>query len=53
MLTVEDVANYLVKPQSWVYSNWKQEQIPFRKVGQALRCRPADLEKWFDAQGVA
>lgn len=52
MLTVDDVADYLVKPSSWVYSNWKREGIPFRKVGQALRVRPADLENWIDSQDV-
>ncbi|ARX82333.1 hypothetical protein SMD44_01743 [Streptomyces alboflavus] len=50
LMTVEDVADYLAKPRSWVYGNWQREQIPFRKVGQALRCRPADLEKWLDRQ---
>ncbi|MFH9074818.1 helix-turn-helix domain-containing protein [Streptomyces alboflavus] len=50
LMTVDDVANYLAKPRSWVYGNWQREEIPFRKVGQALRCRPADLEKWLDRQ---
>lgn len=50
LMTVDDVADYLSKPRSWVYGNWKAEQIPFRKVGQSLRCRPADLEKWLDDQ---
>ncbi|WP_305965182.1 helix-turn-helix domain-containing protein [Streptomyces sp. IMTB 2501] len=50
LMTVDDVADYLNKPRSWVYGNWKAEQIPFRKVGQSLRCRPVDLEKWLDDQ---
>ncbi|MFJ4791913.1 helix-turn-helix domain-containing protein [Kitasatospora purpeofusca] len=49
-MTVDDVANYLHKPRSWVYSQWKHEGIPFRKVGQSLRCRPNDLESWLDQQ---
>ncbi|MFI8106477.1 helix-turn-helix domain-containing protein [Streptomyces sp. NPDC086023] len=49
-MTVDDVAEYLAVPESWVYSNWRQRKIPFRKVGQALRCRPADLENWLDRQ---
>ncbi|MGW7088846.1 helix-turn-helix domain-containing protein [Streptomyces sp. NPDC054871] len=52
LLTVEDVAHYLGKPRSWVYGNWKGEQIPFRKVGQSLRCRPADLDRWLDERGA-
>ncbi|WP_431041416.1 helix-turn-helix domain-containing protein [Streptomyces sp. P1-3] len=50
LMTVSEVAEYLNKPRSWVYSNWQREKIPFRKVGQALRCRPSDLEKWLDEQ---
>ncbi|MFD4340239.1 helix-turn-helix domain-containing protein [Streptomyces anulatus] len=50
LMTVAEVANFLDKPRSWVYENWRGEEIPFRKVGQALRCRPADLEKWLDSQ---
>ncbi|WP_275561006.1 helix-turn-helix domain-containing protein [Streptomyces sp. 5-6(2022)] len=50
LMTVDDVAAYLGKPRSWVYGNWRREQIPFRKVGQALRCRPADLDRWLDTQ---
>lgn len=37
LMTVDDVADYLNKPRSWVYGNWKDEKIPFRKVGQSLR----------------
>ncbi|MEV5378045.1 helix-turn-helix domain-containing protein [Streptomyces nondiastaticus] len=50
LMTVGDVADYLSVPKSWVYDNWKRQTIPFRKVGQSLRCRPADLEKWLDRQ---
>ncbi|MEU6962315.1 helix-turn-helix domain-containing protein [Streptomyces chrestomyceticus] len=50
LMTVEEVAEYLNVPGSWVYGNWKAREIPFRKVGQALRCRPSDLEKWLDRQ---
>lgn len=53
LMTVDDVATYLGKPRSWVYGNWRKEGVPFRKVGQALRCRPNDLDRWLDAQGAA
>lgn len=52
LMTVDDVADYLNKPRCLVYGNWKAEQIPFRKVGQSLRCRPADLDRRLDAQGA-
>ncbi|MEV5872774.1 helix-turn-helix domain-containing protein [Streptomyces sp. NPDC052101] len=50
LMTVDEVADYLNVPESWVYGNWKRKEIPFRKVGQSLRCRPNDLEKWLDKQ---
>ncbi|MEV0414617.1 helix-turn-helix domain-containing protein [Streptomyces sp. NPDC050448] len=50
LLTVAEVANFLSKPRSWVYDNWRREEIPFRRVGQSLRCRPKDLENWLDRQ---
>ncbi|MFF3276132.1 helix-turn-helix domain-containing protein [Streptomyces chrestomyceticus] len=53
LMTVEDVAEYLNVPESWVYGNWKARKIPFRKVGQSLRCRPGDLDRWLDGQGAA
>ncbi|MCQ9182167.1 helix-turn-helix domain-containing protein [Streptomyces mirabilis] len=49
-MNVADVATYLGVPKSWVYENWKREQLPFRKIGQALRIRPVDLDRWFDSQ---
>ncbi|MBB5118018.1 MULTISPECIES: helix-turn-helix domain-containing protein [Streptomyces] len=50
LMTVDDVADRLKVPKSWVYDNWKREEMPFRKIGQSLRIRPNDLEKWFDRQ---
>ncbi|MFB1041471.1 helix-turn-helix domain-containing protein [Streptomyces chrestomyceticus] len=53
LMTVDEVAEYLTVTRSWVYDNWKREEIPFRKIGQALRCRPNDLELWIDRQAGA
>ncbi|MER6914636.1 helix-turn-helix domain-containing protein [Streptomyces sp. NPDC000594] len=52
-MTVDDVADHLDKPKGWVYKNWRAREIPFRKVGQALRCRPADLDRWLDGEASA
>ncbi|WP_405889662.1 helix-turn-helix domain-containing protein [Streptomyces sp. NBC_00133] len=50
LMTVGEVADYLQKPVSFVYGAWKREGIPFRKVGQSLRIRRNDLDKWLDRQ---
>ncbi len=52
LMTVDDVADYLNKPRSFVYGNWKALGLSFRKVGQALRCRPSDLDRRLDEQGA-
>ncbi|GAA0406432.1 hypothetical protein GCM10010357_29260 [Streptomyces luteireticuli] len=52
LMTPADVAEYLGKPTSWVYSQWRGTGIPFRKVGNQLRCRPGDLDNWFDQQAA-
>ncbi|MGC4928046.1 helix-turn-helix domain-containing protein [Streptomyces sp. DT117] len=50
LMTIDDVSAYLAKPKSWVYANWRTHQIPFKRVGNALRCRLADLDEWLDRQ---
>lgn len=50
LMSPDDVAKYLVKPKSWVYGNWRSQGIPFKKVGNALRCRMVDLNEWLDRQ---
>ncbi|WP_372407247.1 helix-turn-helix domain-containing protein [Streptomyces luteireticuli] len=50
LLTLDEVAAHLDKPRSWVYGNWRRAEIPFRRIGNQLRCRPTDLEKWIDRQ---
>ncbi|WP_079123852.1 helix-turn-helix domain-containing protein [Streptomyces sp. NBRC 110611] len=49
-MSIDEVAAFLRKPKSWVYGNWRSEGIPFKKVGNQLRCRPAELDDWLDRQ---
>ncbi|GAA2443018.1 helix-turn-helix domain-containing protein [Streptomyces mauvecolor] len=53
LLTIDDVAEALNVPKHWVYDNHKREGIPFKKIGQKLRCRPNDLDRWIGQQGTA
>ncbi|RKN12946.1 DNA-binding protein [Streptomyces radicis] len=52
LMTLTEVATYLHKPSGWVYENWRSEGIPFKRVGNQLRCRFSDLEKWLDRQAA-
>ncbi|MGI5139577.1 helix-turn-helix domain-containing protein [Streptomyces sp. CA-106110] len=49
-MSVDDVSAHLDVPKSWVYGEWKSQGIPFKKIGQKLKCRRTELEKWIDAQ---
>nr|WP_279614405.1 helix-turn-helix domain-containing protein [Streptomyces hygroscopicus] len=49
-MSTDDVAKYLAMPKSWVYGNWRSQGIPFKRVGNALRCRMGDLDDWLDRQ---
>lgn len=50
LMSLDDVANFLLKPKSWVYGNWRSQGIPFKKIGNSLRCRATDLDAWLDRQ---
>ncbi|WP_347882533.1 helix-turn-helix domain-containing protein [Streptomyces hygroscopicus] len=50
LMSTDDVAKYLAMPKSWVYGNWRSQGIPFKRVGNALRCRMGDLDDWLDRQ---
>jgi excisionase family DNA binding protein len=45
-MTVRDVASVLGVPTSRVYDRWREWGLPMYRVGQQLRCDPAELEEW-------
>lgn len=53
LLTEDDVARLLRKKASWLRYARSQGLIPFIKVGQAVRFRLADIERWLDRHRVA
>lgn len=53
LMDIQQVADYLGIPKSRVYDNWKAWEIPFFKVGQQLRCDPADFKNWVEKQKAA
>lgn len=50
-MSVEDLANYLRRPKSWVYDNHgtRGAKIPSVKVGQAVMFRPHAVDRWLDS----
>jgi len=48
VMTVEDVAEYLSIPRSFVYQHSRQGRIPCHKVGRHWRFRREAMERWLD-----
>jgi excisionase family DNA binding protein len=46
MMTVRDVAEVLGVPTSRVYDCWRTWELPMYRIGQQLRCDPAELAEW-------
>jgi excisionase family DNA binding protein len=46
LMTIREVAAVLGVPTSRVYDCWRRWELPLYRVGQQLRCDPAELEEW-------
>ena len=40
--TITELANFLRKPKSWVYDNYR-DLFPYYKIGQQVRFDPAEV----------
>lgn len=49
LLTLDETATILRKPASWLRWAIRQRRIPFVKIGQHIRFRESDIERWIDA----
>jgi excisionase family DNA binding protein len=48
LLTREETAALLRKPVSWLRYAERRHLIPFVRVGQQIRYRASDLERWLE-----
>lgn len=46
LLTVEELAEQLNVPLSWVYTRTRLKQIPFVKLGRYVRFDPEKINEW-------
>ncbi|MEU8403178.1 helix-turn-helix domain-containing protein [Nonomuraea sp. NPDC048892] len=46
LLTVNELADYLKKPTSWVYDNARE--IPHMRVGREYRFRLSEVNLWLE-----
>ena len=51
LLTVEELAEVLRVPKSWIYSH--QEQLPTVRLGRYVRFKQSEIESFLDQQRLA
>lgn len=49
-MTVEEVAELLAAPQSWVYRKARENGLPFIKIGKYVRFEPSAVKNWVESQ---
>lgn len=47
-VTIQEVADYLIKPTSWMYNNMERLNIPRYKVGNHYRFRLSEVAAWVE-----
>ena len=52
LLTVEEVADYLKVPKSWIYERTRTRAIPVRKIGRHVRIPRDELLAWVEREGT-
>jgi len=52
IITANEVADYLKIAKSTVYLWMKEQGLPFRKIGRALRFKRSEVEQWFNEMSV-
>ena len=53
LMTVEDLAAWLRKPRSWIYNRIDDLGIPYFKIGNHIRFKLSEVERWLDQQRAA
>lgn len=51
LVTVEEIAEFLQVPASWVYARTASNTIPHVRVGRYVRFRKGEVMQWLQAGG--
>jgi excisionase family DNA binding protein len=51
LLTVQEAAEYLKVPTSWIYERTRTRAIPVRKIGRHCRIPRDEFLAWIEQQG--
>lgn len=50
LLTPKELADYLRKSKSWVYSACERGELPATRIGRDLRFKRAEIDRWLAAK---
>lgn len=50
VIGVDDLAEYLAVPSSWIYDNHHKLGLPAIKLGRHLRFRECDVDAWLETR---
>lgn len=50
LVSHKEAAEYLTKPESWLYHEGERQGIPRYKIGNQWRYRLTELDEWIDQQ---
>ena len=52
LLTVDEAAQVLKVPKSWIYARTRTGEIPVRKLGRHVRIPADQLAEWVESQAI-
>lgn len=52
LLSVEELAEFLDVPKSWIYRKTFERKIPHVKLGKYVRFHPEEIEQWVKEKEV-
>lgn len=50
VIGVDELAEYLAVPSSWIYDNHARLDLPALKLGRHLRFRASDVDAWLETR---
>lgn len=50
VIGVDELAEYLAVPSSWIYDNHARLDLPALKLGRHLRFRTSDVDAWLETR---
>lgn len=53
LINIDEMADQLGVPVSWIYSRTRTKEIPFYKIGKYVRFDPREVIQWYRDKTMA